>query len=334
MWHDYRKEKELFKPTMLRNYFKIAIRNITRSLSYTVINVSGLSLGITCAILIFSIIHYHLSFDNFHQNTDRIYRFVTEQHRDQVSYVSSVPPAFGLAFRNDYTFGEKVARICNLTEQLMYVEENGNAKKFKEDLSFAEPEFFQIFNFPIVAGQSKNVLTEPNTAIISERVAKKYFGNQSPLNKTFRFNNNIDFKIVGVLKDIPHNTDFRSEIYFSYSTIGKYNEWYGKEDAWGGITSDIQSFVRLQPGVTTTEVETVLPAYVKKYRAESKNVHHYKLQPMNDVHFNPQYQGVMSKTNLGVLGLIGIFLIITAALNFINLATAQAVNRSQGNRRA
>ena len=314
---------------MLRNYFKIAIRNITRSLSYTVINVSGLSLGITCAILIFSIITYHLSFDNFHNNTDRVYRFVTEQHRDQVSYVSSVPPAFGLAFRNDYTFGEKVARICTLTEQLITIEENGNAKKFKEDLSFAESEFFQIFNFPIVAGQSKNVLTEPNTAIISERMAKKYFGNQSPLNKTFRFDNNVDFKIVGVLQDIPHNTDFRSEIYFSYSTIGKYSEWYAQEDAWGGITTEIQSFARLQPGVTTTEVETVLPAYVKKYRAESKNVHHYKLQPMSDVHFNPQYQGVMSKTNLGVLGLIGIFLVITAALNFINLATAQAVNRSR-----
>jgi ABC-type antimicrobial peptide transport system permease subunit len=209
------------------------------------------------------------------------------------------------------------------------VEENGNAKKFKEDLSFAEPEFFQIFNFPIVAGQSKNVLTEPNTAVISERMAKKYFGTQSPLNKTFRFDNNIDFKIVGVLQDIPYNTDFSSEIYVSYSTIGRYNEWYAKEDAWGGIAGNIQSFVRLQPGVTTTEVETVLPAYVKKYRAESKNVHHYKLQPINDVHFNPRYEGVMSKTNLSVLGLIGIFLVITAALNFINLATAQAVNRSR-----
>src|SRR6187431_2980918 len=214
---------------MLRNYFKIAIRNITRSLSYTVINVSGLSLGITCAILIFSIIHYHLSFDTFHNNTDRVYRFVTEQHRDQISYVSSVPPAFGLAFRNDYSFGEKVARICTLTEQLVTIEEDANAKKFKEEVAFAEPEFFQIFNFPIVVGQSVNVLSEPNTAIISERVAKKYFADQSPLDKTFRFNNSIDFKIVGLLKDIPDNTDFRSEIYFSYSTIGKYSEWYGKE---------------------------------------------------------------------------------------------------------
>src|SRR5688500_6321180 len=157
MWHDYRRNHFFNQPSMIQNYFKIAFRNITRSLSYTVINVSGLSLGITCAILIFSIIHYHLSFDNFHHNSDRIYRFVTEQHRDQIDYANAVPPAFGLAFRNDYTFGEKVARICNLTDELITVEENGNAKKFKEDLSFAEPEFFQIFNFPIVAGQSKNV---------------------------------------------------------------------------------------------------------------------------------------------------------------------------------
>ena len=101
---------------------------------------------------------YHLQFDDFHHEDDRIYRFVTEQHRDQISYTGSVPPAFGLAFRNDYTFGEKVARICTLDEQLISVEENGHQKKFKEDVSFAEPEFFQIFNFPIVAGYHKNIL--------------------------------------------------------------------------------------------------------------------------------------------------------------------------------
>jgi putative ABC transport system permease protein len=314
---------------MIRNHIKIAIRNIYRSLSYTVINVSGLSLGITCAFLIFAIVSYHLSFDNFHANSNRIFRFVTEQHRDQVSYVPSVPPAFGAAFRNDYTYGEKVARIFTNTELLITVDGDGDPEKFKEDISFAEPEFFQIFNFPLIAGKLDNVLSEPNTAIVTERIAKKYFGNQSALNRTFRFNNKIDFKIVGVLKNLPDNTDFRSEIYLSYANIGQYNEWYAEEDAWGGITSEIQSFVLLHPGVDPIEVESVLPAYVKKYRAENKNVHHYKLQPMNDVHFNPQYQGMMSKTSLGVLAVIGIFLIITASLNFINLATAQAINRSR-----
>jgi predicted permease len=314
---------------MLRNYFKIAFRNIARSLSYSVINVAGLTLGITCALLIFSLISYHFSFDNFHADADRIYRFVTEQHRDEVSHVGSVPPAFGQAFRNDYSFGEKVARVCTLTEQLVMIDEAGQQKKFKEEIAFSEPAFFEIFNLPLVEGQRRNALAEPHTAIITEKIAKKYFGDQSPLNKTLRFNNNIDFKIIGVLKDIPDNTDFRTEIYFSYSTIKEYNEWYAADDAWGGITSDIRTYARLQPGVVPAAVEKVLPAYVKKYRADSKNVHHYKLQPLHDVHFNPLYQGVMSKTTLGILAVIGLFLILTAALNFINLATAQAVNRSR-----
>src|SRR5688572_23879127 len=104
---------------MLKNYLKIAVRNLTRSASYSVINVSGLALGITCTLLIFSLVSYHLSFDNFHRDSDRIYRFVTEQHRDQVSYDGSVPPAFGKAFRDDYTYGEQVARLFTTRDVLV-----------------------------------------------------------------------------------------------------------------------------------------------------------------------------------------------------------------------
>ena len=312
---------------MLFNFIKIAIRNIQRSLSSTIINVSGLGLGITCGLLIFLIVQYHLSFDNFHRNSDRIYRFVTEQHRDEISYVASVPPAFAIAFRNDYTFGEKVGRLCTATEQLISLDNNDNTAKFQEQVSFAEPEFFEIFNFPIAEGS--NVLAQPNTAIITQAISKKYFGRESALNKTFRLNNAIDFKVVGVLKDIPNNTNFRSEVYLSYSTISQYNKWYGADDSWGGITSEIQSFVLLQPGVDPAEVENVLPNYVTKYRAKNKNIHHYKLQPLDEMHFDGRYQGGMSKTTLWVLSVIGLFLIITACVNFINLATAQAMGRAR-----
>jgi putative ABC transport system permease protein len=314
---------------MLLNYFKIALRTIKRSISYSIINISGLALGITCAMLIFLLVTYHLSFDTFHENDDRIYRFVTEQHRDQISYAPSVPPAFGKTFREDYTYGEKVARLCTLTEQLVAFEHDGKPMKFRENASFADPEFFNIFNFPLVAGNPIDILQQPGTAIISERVAKKYFGDESPLGKTFRFDNRMDFQITGVLKNIPDNTDFRSEIYLSYNSIKEYNEWYAADDAWGGITTDIQTFVRLQPGIAPADVEKVLPAYVKKYRAESKNVHHYHLQTINDVHFNSKYNGVMSMTTIWELSIIGFFLIFTACLNFINLATAQALKRSK-----
>jgi putative ABC transport system permease protein len=319
------------KPTliMLFNYIKIAIRTLKRSLSYTIINIFGLALGLTCAILIFLLVNYHLSFDQFHNNDNRIYRFVTEQHRDQVSYVPNVPPAFGKAFREDYTYGEKVARVCTLTEQLVTIEQNGKVNKYQETASFADPEFFDIFNFPLVSGNPEKFLSAPNTAIITERMARKYFGDESPLGKNFRFDNRMEFQIVGVLKDIPDNTDFRSEIYLSYSTIKDYNEWYAADDAWGGITTEIQTFTRLMSGVKSAEVESVLPAYVKKYRAESKNVHHYKLQPLADIHFNSKYDGRMSITTIWGLSIIGFFLIFTACLNFINLATAQAIKRSK-----
>ncbi|GCC52703.1 hypothetical protein SanaruYs_29410 [Chryseotalea sanaruensis] len=314
---------------MYKNYFATAWRNLNKKKVYASINIAGLALGIGCALLIFSLITHHLDFDNFHADSDRIYRFVTEEHRDQIDYDGSVPPVFGKAFREDYTFGEKVARLCTIDEQLIAVGEGSDIRKFSEEIAFAEPEFFSIFNFPLASGNADKVLSGANTAIITERIAKKYFGDEPALGKTFRFENRIDFTISGVLKDIPENTDFRSEIYFSYSTINQYSEWYASDDAWGGISSSIQTFVRLQPGVNPQEVEKVLPDYVKKYRAKSKNVHHYKLQAISDVHFNARYGGKMDKSTLWVLAAIGLLLVFTACLNFINLATAQAITRAK-----
>ena len=311
---------------MITSYLKTSLRNLSRSLSYTVINVSGLALGITCAILIFSMVSYHMQFDKFHEHSDRIYRFVTEQHRDQVSYASSVPPAFGKTFQDDYTFGEKVARVCS-EDALFSFEHKGNNFKYEEEFAFADASYLEIFNFPLAEGG--NELSSPGTAIVSERIAKKYFGDESAIGKTFRFANMMDFRISGVMQDLPDQTDFRSEILLSYLNIGTYSEWYAEDDAWGGITSSIQTFTRLQPGVDPTEVEEVLPAYVKKYRAENKNVHHYKLQPLSDIHFNQQYDGRISKTMLLILSVIGFFLVFTACLNFINLATAHALGRSR-----
>jgi putative ABC transport system permease protein len=314
---------------MYKNYLKTAWRNINGKKTYAAINVSGLALGIACALLIFSLVSYHLEFDNFHNSSDRIYRFVTEEHLGQIYYTASVPPVFGKAFREDYTFGEEVARLCTLTDMLITIEADGNTRKFSETTAFAEPEFFDIFNFPLVSGNLDNLLTEPNTAVVSERIAKKYFSDELPVGKKIRFDNRIDFTIIGVLKDVPDNTDLRSEIYFSYSNIKQFSEWYAADDSWGGISSAIQTFVRLRTGVDPAEVERALPAYVKKYRADSKNVHHYKLQPLNDMHFNPKYGGKMDKTTIWILSLVGFLLVLTACLNFINLATAQAVTRAK-----
>ncbi|MFD1140442.1 ABC transporter permease [Larkinella insperata] len=329
-----RKPTDYPKPTptaMIRNYFKIALRNLERKKAYTLINVSGLALGMTCGILIFKLISYHLNFDTFHPNADRIYRFVTEQHRETVSYKPNVPNPFGKVFRNDYTFGEKVARIASSNDVLISLRNGGQIQKFKENagVAFVETDFFDIFNYPLLRGDFKTVLSEPNTAILTEKMAKKYFGDRNPINQTFRLDNKVQFRITGILKDLPVNTDRKTEIFLSYNTLKQYDEWMASDESWGGMNSAMQCFVRLKPGVSPEQVEQVLPAYVKKYRPTSKNVHHYKLQPLADIHFNPRYGGTISKSNLWILGGIGFFLIITACINFINLATAQALNRSK-----
>lgn len=316
---------------MLKNYLKIAIRNLQRNKVYALINVMGLALSMSCGILIFALVKHHLSFDNFHSNSDRIYRIVTEQHRDNISYTYSVPNPLGKAFRNDYTFGEKVARICTFDEQLITVKQGNEIKKFKDEegVAFTEPEFFEIFNYQLLQGDKRTALSEPNTAIITERAAKKYFGDENPINKTFKLDNRIEFKVTGLLKDLPDNTDRQTDIYASYPTLKSYNEWAASDDSWGGISSSMQCFVLLRPGISPAQVEKVMPAYVKKYRPTSKNVHHYKFQPLAEMHFDARYSGPMDKKNLWVLSFIGLFLIITACVNFINLATAQALKRSK-----
>lgn len=314
-------------PAMISGFLKSSFRSLSRSLSYTVINISGLALGITCAILIFSIVAYHLQFDKFHKEGDRIYRFVTEQHRDKISHAAAVPPAFGKVFRDDYTFGEVMARVCIADAVVISFEHNGTTQRFSEELVFADPTYLEIFNFPLVAGV--NELNMPGTAIITERIAKKWFGDDSAVGKVVRFDNQLDLRITGVLKDLPVKTDFPYEILISYTDVSTYSDWIAEEDAWGGITSQVLTFTRLREGVDPAEVEKVLPELVNKYRKGTTNRHVYKLQPLADVHFNPDYNGRVSATTLAVLAVIGFFLVLTACLNFINLATAQSLTRSR-----
>jgi len=316
---------------MFKNYFKIALRNLARHKIYGLINVIGLAMSMACGIIMFTLVKYHLSFDNFHKDASRIYRFVTEQHRDDISYAGSVPPAFGKAFRNDYAFAEKVARVVTRHDALINIEAGNELKKYKEKegVGIAEPEFFDIFNFPFLEGNKKTALTEPNTAVLTERLAKKYFGNALPIGQTFKLENKTIFKVTGVIKDIPVNTDLRSEIYVSWATMKSLNAWFADDDAWGGISTELQCFTRLRPNISPAQIEKLLPAYVTKYRAKSKNVHHYKLQPLAEVHFDSRYGGVMEKRTLWILSFIGLFLIVTACVNFVNLATAQALRRSK-----
>lgn len=326
------KYRNVNNPVMIRNYLKIGYRNIAKNKGYSFINVTGLALSITCAIFIFSFVKYNLSFDNFHRNPDRIYRIVTELHRDVIAYRNNVPSPLGEFFRNDHTYGEKIARVFTERNALITLRNGDDLAKFEETegIAFSETEFFDIFNFPLLQGDKENVLEEPNTAIITERVAKKYFGDKDAIGETFWLQNKLPFTVTGILKDLPANTDIKSEIFVSYNTLKAYDPWLASDtDGWGGIRDGMKCYTLLRPNTSVAKVEEVLSAYVKIYRPTSKNVHHYKLQPLADIHFNSNYGGAMAKSNLTIVFVIGLFLIITACVNFINLATAQALKRSK-----
>lgn len=313
---------------MLRNYLKIAWRNLTRNKSFAIINTFGLTLGITCCILIFLFVKYHLSFDDFHSNSDRIFRIVTEEHRDIIDFEASVPPALGRAFREDYDYAEKIARIDRHGDVIVTLTQNDSKQKYKEDLAFVEKQYFEIFNYPLATGNSFEILTEPNKALITQKLATKYFGASDPIGQTIRLDNRIELTIGGVLKDLPPNTINKFDIYISYPTLKEYGGFVS-EDGWSGISSSLQCFTLLKQGVSSELVESELQKYVALHRPNSKNVHHYKLQPISEVHYDTRYDGVISDQTLIVFSFIGLFLILAACINFINMATAQAISRSR-----
>src|SRR5882757_1815155 len=158
--------------------FKIGWRNLRRHKTYAAINIIGLSLGIACAILIFTLIEFHLSFDTFHHDAKKIYRVVTEFHDEKIDYNAAVPQPTGRAFRNDYAFAEKTARVVDYHNVLISLPGEKEVKKFQEEdkVAFAEPDFFDIFDFPLLEGNPHTALSNPHSAILTKSIAKKYFG--------------------------------------------------------------------------------------------------------------------------------------------------------------
>lgn len=316
---------------MFKNHFKIAWRNIHRHKTYTFINIFGLTLGIACALLIFAVVRYHFSFDNFHPNKERIYRAVTELQDESINRLALVPRPLGKAIREDFSFVEHSARLVTAPQATVSFPELSEDEKFIEEtgIAFTEPGFFSIFHFPLVQGDQKTVLQQPNEVLITENIAKKYFGDTDPLEKTLRVGaaaNQADYTIKGVLKDFPANTDIKQQIFLSYHALAN-----GPLDGvWKSIPAGSLCYLALKEGVNEVTAQEQLQSLSSKYyEGKDVDIFNFKLQPLDDVHFNPDYDGVVNKIYLYTLLAIAFLLLATASVNFINLATAQAITRSK-----
>jgi putative ABC transport system permease protein len=321
---------------MISNYFKVAFRKLVRNKSFTIINIVGLTVGMASCLLIYLLIRYELSFDNFHHNAGRIYRIVSEQHRqDGILYSGGIPFPAGKALLLDFPQVKKIGSILKSEGQITVLGNSNYAEKmFKEEnVYYAEPRVFDIFNFPCLTGNRKTALSEPNTAILTQSAPNKYFGNwRNAVGKSIRYLNNNDYKITGIIKDIPPNSDFPLQIVLSYASL-KNTSYSNNLDDWTTTIGEAQTYIVLPSYLTKAKFNNELRNFVHKHKSTEYVNDKLILQPLNEVHFDNRfgnYNGrTFSRELITALSFIAAFILIIGCVNFINLATAQAVKRSR-----
>ncbi|MGV3589502.1 MAG: ABC transporter permease [Adhaeribacter sp.] len=319
---------------MVYPFLKIAFRNLLRHRSHSVLNILGLALGITGAILIFLLVKYHLSTDRYHTNADRIYRVVTDLHLEDgsIEYGPGSPYPMAEAIRNDFPQIKTTAFIIRNQTLTVEIPNAGQAapKRYleKEGISFVSPAWFKIFDYQWLAGDPQHALAEPNAVVLTQKWATKYFGQENPIGKFIRVNNQFTFKVTGLLQNLPENTDTKANMFVSLGTYKIIRPEFPEND-WGWIDSNKETFVLLPPNLTAREFDRAMPAFSRKYHGDLAQVYHHHLQPLSNIHFNERYKGVIRKPLLWGLSLIGVFLVVIAGINFVNLATVQSFRRAK-----
>lgn len=319
---------------MLRNYIITALRNLYRNRTNTSISVIGLSLGITCSTVLFLLSSYMQSYNTHHENYDNIYRLVRESDaqgggRDHTT--GAAPPTLD-ALKIDYPFIDDAFMVIGKHGTNLFEVKDGDEIKYFEEndeISYTEPAFFTTFTRAILQGNPSKLLENPNEIVLSEKLALKFFGDKNPINQFITIDKDTELKVVGIMEDYPHTSDFPFQAFISYETFKKKHI----ENGWGSVSSDDQIYMLIKNSDHVEQLRSQLPNFVAKNYAEDTGNIEMHVQPMSDLHFNEDYANFsynsVSKGELKVMLIIGIFLILTACVNFINLSTAIAIKRSK-----
>jgi ABC-type antimicrobial peptide transport system permease subunit len=318
---------------MFKLNLKIALRNLFKRKGYTLINIAGLSIGMASCILIYMFISFELSYDQSFSKKNRIYRVITSfDYSGTIDYSQGVSIPLTQAIKEEFPQVERAAAL-QLSGGILKIKDKLGKEKIKtaEDIFYAGPEFFEVFNTQWLLGNPISSLSQPNTIVLSKKMARRYFGNyKEAMGRIINFQNKIDFKVTGVIDDLPENTSFPLNIILSYAS---YPNRSNKN--WESIRSASNCYLLLKKGTNIREFENALSRFTAdKYRGKNMvgKVNHL-LQPLHELHYdervgNPANKTVSMKSIIG-MGIIGLFLLLTACINFINMATAQMISRSK-----
>ncbi len=327
---------------MLRNYFLIAFRNLVKSPLNSFIKISGLSVGVAGCLIIFLLARYELGFDHFHKDGDRIYRIYSEFSGVFSAKNSGVSNAVPPALREEFTGIETVAHF-HLYGGKVELDTKGEKEHLprQEDLIIAEPEYFTVFNFYEWVAGSPESLKQPFRVVLTEDKAIHYFGTAQPdkvIGQQIIYSDSLEVTVAGIVKTVTQQTDLFFKDFISYSTIEKswLKENYSPE--WTNTDSNSQCFIKLSQGTDVERIKTQLSILDKKYSEENKDTSwkaNYHLQPLSELHYNIELGTFDSGTSaadlntLRTLMIVAFLLLAIAAINFINLETAQSVKRAK-----
>jgi ABC-type antimicrobial peptide transport system permease subunit len=337
---------------MFRNYFKTAFRSLIRNRNYAIINIAGLAVGIAVCMMIFIIIQFQTSFDDFHSKKDRIYRVLTENHHADaatISYAKNVPFPLPTGLKTAFPQLEQVAPVyASHNDELQVLDDNGTpVKNFKEGsgVFYTSPSFFNMFHFPLLAGSYAS-LKDPNNVLLTKEIAETYFGDwKTAMGKTIKITGYysmdaglfqfppVALKVSGILATIPANTDFQLKLVVAYGTDFTGDIQYGfQQPQWNQSAPDFGCYILLPPNISVDNFNQQLSAYARKVQS-ADNKDSYFIQPLSAVHYDAEAGNYSNKTIshelINVLWLIAAFILLIACVNFINLSTAQAVNRAK-----
>ena len=321
---------------MFANYLKVALRNLKNKPAYSLINVGGLAIGLTCCILILLYVQDELAFDGFHQHADRIYR-ITEMRpspdRGERSFANTMGPV-GPALAADFPEITNSVRMRSRMGFGRIAVRRGENRFYEGDQLFVEPSFFEIFDFKLLQGDRATALREPLSVALTESSARKYFGSEDPMGQTLMTDRFDLLKVTGIVQNPPLNSHLDFSMLVSFATLEANEGWKRFMNSW-----ESDNFITYVLADQTLDVENFnakLPAYLKmKYDGKPENMPKLFLQPLKDVHFGSAQleadfnRGKNEKTYLYAFSLIVAFVLLIACINYMNLATARAMKRAK-----
>jgi len=316
----------LWSVAMLNNYLKMVFRLIQRKKLFSLVNLLGLTIGLTSSFLILLYVDHELTFDRFHKNTENIYRVYMHQPGNQVFGSSSdlwvtTPTILKPTWEKDLPEIDKIANIRSWGEEVFL----RKGQLINERIIYADPELLEIFTFPLSSGSKKTALNDPFSLLISQRMAQKYFADKDPVGQTMLTSNKREYKITGVLENIPENSHLKFDFLASFNTLYSIWDRDWESDKW--LNNGFDTYLTLPANIDLERFDEKLSKY--DLEGFNNNIWSFHVQPLQDIHFNQNTGGQGDIRYIYIYSAVGLFILFIACFNFINLSTARSAARAK-----